>query len=255
MHFHLPKPLHGWREFAGEVGIIVVGVLIALGAQQVVERWQWNQSAEQASHAIQLELAVQQRDAVERLVVQPCLTGQLRALATRLASFRGGMWKGTPMTVNQRSDRDAQQRAIVAAYRAPERLWVSDAWQTARSNGSLNHLPDAAVSEFAQEYNRGNRILTLQMQENEAAAKLAPLAFDGLIGPSDRVALLGDIAAVDRANAGMVYQASYLVAELTPLLRDVPRAKIDADIAATVASERQFRGSCVQSLPLHLGQD
>jgi len=23
MHFHLPKPLHGWREFAGEVGIIV----------------------------------------------------------------------------------------------------------------------------------------------------------------------------------------------------------------------------------------
>ena len=37
MHFHLPKPLHGWREFVGEVGIIVIGVLIALGAQQVVE--------------------------------------------------------------------------------------------------------------------------------------------------------------------------------------------------------------------------
>jgi len=30
MHFRLPKPLHGWREFAGEVGIIVIGVLIAL---------------------------------------------------------------------------------------------------------------------------------------------------------------------------------------------------------------------------------
>jgi hypothetical protein len=25
MHFHLRKPLHGWREFAGEVGIIVLG--------------------------------------------------------------------------------------------------------------------------------------------------------------------------------------------------------------------------------------
>ena len=37
MHIHLPKPLHGWREFVGEVGIIVVGVLIALGAEQVVE--------------------------------------------------------------------------------------------------------------------------------------------------------------------------------------------------------------------------
>jgi len=36
MHVHLPKPLHGWRAFAGEVGIIVVGVLIALSAEQFV---------------------------------------------------------------------------------------------------------------------------------------------------------------------------------------------------------------------------
>ena len=37
MHIHLPKPLHGWREFAGEVGIIVIGVLLALGAEQAIE--------------------------------------------------------------------------------------------------------------------------------------------------------------------------------------------------------------------------
>jgi hypothetical protein len=36
-HFHIPKPLHGRREFVGEVGIIVLGVLIALGAEQTVE--------------------------------------------------------------------------------------------------------------------------------------------------------------------------------------------------------------------------
>ena len=36
MHLQLPKPLHGWREFAGEVGIIVLGVLIALGLEQLV---------------------------------------------------------------------------------------------------------------------------------------------------------------------------------------------------------------------------
>ena len=37
MHVRLPKPLHGWREFAGEVGIIVLGVLIALTFGQLVE--------------------------------------------------------------------------------------------------------------------------------------------------------------------------------------------------------------------------
>lgn len=33
----IPTPLNGWRAFAGEVGVIVLGVLLALGAQQVVE--------------------------------------------------------------------------------------------------------------------------------------------------------------------------------------------------------------------------
>src|SRR3954468_15149129 len=38
MEIHKPKgPVHGWREFAKEVGIIVLGVLIALGAEQTVE--------------------------------------------------------------------------------------------------------------------------------------------------------------------------------------------------------------------------
>lgn len=37
MHIHLPKALHGWRDFLKEVGIIVLGVLIALGAEQGVE--------------------------------------------------------------------------------------------------------------------------------------------------------------------------------------------------------------------------
>ncbi len=43
MHIHLPKPLHGWRQFVGEVGIIVIGVLIALGAEQMVESLRWQQ--------------------------------------------------------------------------------------------------------------------------------------------------------------------------------------------------------------------
>src|SRR3569623_1054443 len=37
MHIHLPKPLHGWREFLGEVGIIFIGVLLAIGAEHTIE--------------------------------------------------------------------------------------------------------------------------------------------------------------------------------------------------------------------------
>lgn len=37
MHIHVPKTLHGWREFIGQVGIVVFGVLIALAAQELVK--------------------------------------------------------------------------------------------------------------------------------------------------------------------------------------------------------------------------
>ena len=56
MHFHLPKTLNGWREFAGEVGIVVVGVLIALALEQVVRSIHDRLVADQAQDAIRAEL-------------------------------------------------------------------------------------------------------------------------------------------------------------------------------------------------------
>lgn len=57
MHFHLPKPLHGWRELVGEVGIIVLGVLIALAADSLVEDWQWRHKVSVVRKSLMGELA------------------------------------------------------------------------------------------------------------------------------------------------------------------------------------------------------
>ena len=37
MHIHRPKPLHGWRDILLEIGVIVVGIVIAVGLEQAVE--------------------------------------------------------------------------------------------------------------------------------------------------------------------------------------------------------------------------
>lgn len=58
MHFHIPKPLHGWREFVGEVGIIVIGVLIALTAEQVVEALHWRSEVREFRRAVDQEVAM-----------------------------------------------------------------------------------------------------------------------------------------------------------------------------------------------------
>jgi hypothetical protein len=80
MHFHLPKPLHGWREFAGEVGIIVVGVLIALGAEQMVESLRWQQKVRSTEESIRRDLALTADVASERVAVRRCLDDRLDRL-------------------------------------------------------------------------------------------------------------------------------------------------------------------------------
>ena len=90
MHFHLPKPLHGWREFFGEVGIIVVGVLIALGAEQIVESVHWRGEVEAERRSL-LQEATDTLDGVAlRRRQQGCVDHRLGEIRTALARHRRG---------------------------------------------------------------------------------------------------------------------------------------------------------------------
>src|SRR3954469_17736141 len=77
MHIHLPKPLHGWREFVGEVGIIVIGVLIALGAEQVVEAMHWRSEVEAARQSLYDTVPGNLNAAKWRQQQQPCVDRRL----------------------------------------------------------------------------------------------------------------------------------------------------------------------------------
>lgn len=90
MHFHLPKPLHGWREFAGEVGIIVIGVLIALGAEQVVEAIHWRDSVSQMREAMRSELAIDRTRVQVNLAQDGCINARLDAILRWSASAPPG---------------------------------------------------------------------------------------------------------------------------------------------------------------------
>ena len=80
MHFHLPKPLHGWREFVGEVGIIVLGVLIALSAEQVVETLHMRSETDAVRASMRDELANDRARWEVTHAQYPCLVKQLDEL-------------------------------------------------------------------------------------------------------------------------------------------------------------------------------
>jgi len=90
MHFHLPKPLHGWREFAGEVGIIVIGVLIALAFGQLVQSFDDRSNAEQAREAIRAEVRENLFWLDLRAEYEPCINSMLGKLDGVLARARNG---------------------------------------------------------------------------------------------------------------------------------------------------------------------
>jgi hypothetical protein len=124
MHFHLPKPLHGWREFAGEVGIIVVGVLIALGAEQIVEDIHWRQQLEVERGALNTEV-VSNLDAVKaRMALEPCVRRRLQELDVVL-----------------KQDASHAPR-LIGSVGIPLPVGGSKgAWNIAVASGALSHMP------------------------------------------------------------------------------------------------------------------
>jgi hypothetical protein len=149
MHFHLPKPLHGWREFAGEVGIIVIGVLIALAAEQAVEAAHWRTQAAEARNALRAELNEDDLpQAFARLAVAPCIDAQLKQLQSAL---------------DQHMDR-SKFALLAHAYLPPSRTWDSEAWQAVLASGDLAHGGSGALIRWSLPY----RIVKVLGPRNDA---------------------------------------------------------------------------------------
>jgi hypothetical protein len=249
----LRSPSYGWNAFGWDIAIVAIGVALAIGVERLVQRYYWQQDARQASQAIKAELAEHQLDAIERLAVQPCLKQQLSALHNQLVNHSGGQWSALPMKVKQQATQTAAQRVMVVAYRAPIRPWRTEAWETARSSGALNHLPSQEIRGYAQAYHRSREMLAVQAREDEAAARLSALAFDGVLDTSSRILLLGTLAEIDNANSILEIDAELNLQLLRKLLNDLPTEPADQAIAHRLEAQRSFRGSCVDQLRLKRG--
>jgi hypothetical protein len=132
MHFHLPKPLHGWREFVGEVGIIVIGVLIALGAEQLIERLQWRDKVQETTVQLNAELHRDALSAYDWLVVAPCVDEQLQAIDAALASAR-----------------QTHRLQPTPPFTPPLEIFTEDTWLNARALQVADHLSPQQVQVYS----------------------------------------------------------------------------------------------------------
>jgi len=85
MHIHPPKPLHGWKEFLNEIFVIVIGVLIALGFEQVVEWAHWKHKVAEGEELLASEAVRNIGTSAEFYAVAPCIDAQVEAIRRNLA--------------------------------------------------------------------------------------------------------------------------------------------------------------------------
>ena len=247
MKVRFPQPPKGWTELRWEVGVVFVGIMLALGAQQLADTLYWRAQAAHAKRNIEAELLQHERDGYERLAVQRCLRGQLAALMGQLSTTDSN-WKAMPMAINMiglSPTVQAARRVFPIAYRAPGRLWRDDAFETARANGSLTYLPDEMVAHYAEIYSRGRGVFELQEREAGAAAQLSALAYDGKLDATARIGLMGSLSVIDDANSRIETNVSQALNELRMALRDIPRERRAAAVAERIKGQQEFRGSCV----------
>ena len=75
------SPSMGWRAFWSEIVIVVLGVVIALAANEAVQDWSWRNKVDDGEARLQSEITWTFLWAAEKYVTQPCVDAQLEALS------------------------------------------------------------------------------------------------------------------------------------------------------------------------------
>jgi hypothetical protein len=227
MHFHLPKPLHGWRAFIGEVGVVVLGVLLALGAGQVVDYFNQRAQLREAEAAMTAEL----RDdnlpqAFIRVAVFNCYRGQLDALqgAVRAADRPKFM-------------------ALAKAYKPVYRTWDDEAWKAALASQVLVHVGTKRMAGWSTPYVLIPILTRHTSDEIDELSRLwAELGGEGPISPVQQDRLFEIISNLRTSNDGMAVAALVFMSQTARIgLTLMPEQR-----RALLQEARQKYGACVR---------
>lgn len=209
MDIHKPKPWHGVREFGKELATIVLGVLIALGAEQAVEWLHWQEQVQATEGALLAEVRLNLLNSYERIALAPCFNSRIGELRDRLLEptsawqadldpNRAPPPKGQPALAYL--DRHLIIPEMPDVFLVLTRPWPDAAYQAALASGVFNHMPRARAASYARLYVAFAQTKDWQAREHAAKVRLAALAFDTTLTPAERheyLNVLGELAFFD----------------------------------------------------------
>lgn len=169
MEIHRPKPFHGWRELAKEVGVIVIGIAIALSGEQLIERLHRHSEVVEARKALRSEIAANASAARFNVEYERCLSADL-ALFDAWA-------KGSPHP----------PRVEPLPWMRPG----AAAWDVVKA-GAAAHMPLDERLAYSQLYNDAANMGSIVEMEGSAWLRLAADFTRATLGPTDERRVLED---------------------------------------------------------------
>ena len=148
MEIHRPGVVRNWREFLKEVGIIVLGVSIALAGEEAVSWYNWKEEVAIVQDSLDDELADALFSAMERVKIADCQRRTLDRLDQLADESRGTLvLRNTPVTRN--------------------RVWGSAAWDAAVASGAIAHMSHDVRNTYANLFSfvRVFREMNLRQEE------------------------------------------------------------------------------------------
>jgi hypothetical protein len=172
MDIHKPKPWHGWREFLKELGVIILGILIALALEGGVEALRERHQAAQARANIRQELAENLGKMRLRLDAEPCQIRRLHEVQDLLALATQGKPLPQPIFIGE-----------------PD-VWVmyTARLEVASQGGRATLLGQDEQAGFARVYAQMRVFAETSVREQSAWATLRTLE-NGPLDPALRPAL------------------------------------------------------------------
>ncbi len=159
MDIHKPKPWHGWREFLKEFVTIVLGVSVALAAEQGVEWLHNNQRAEQARDGIRTEIAAGVGRMAARDKFESCVSRRLDEAEGLIADAAAGKLPSDPIWIGRPF------------------LYVIEDYQykTATQSGAADLLPNQEQATYSRIYNAFSQYSQAEQDEQAAWGDLRVL--------------------------------------------------------------------------------
>lgn len=162
MEIHKVKPIHTWRDFLKELGTIVLGIIIAISLEHLVQSWNWDHEVKLARQALTAEISANNLNILAfRVAAAPCVDRHISQVDAILTALEAGA--------------GPEKIAFSPVRRSPSSLMRDSEWQAERASQVLTHFPRSELALMSRYYAQLDDFKSWMTQETSAWSELSVL--------------------------------------------------------------------------------